>query len=131
MFFEQSSYRYAVAFIIGVFLFTILFFILPFFFSKSNVSKEKISPYECGVEGLGGLNNFGNIQFFLIGVFFLIFDLELLFIFPWAVTAVKFKYGVGLLFFLPFYIFMLLLLLGYVFEWLSGNLDWTFGGLKE
>nr|UKP87849.1 NADH dehydrogenase subunit 3 [Muricella sp. ANT77] len=81
---------------------------------------EKVSVYECGFDPFDNPGNPFSIRFFLIGILFLIFDLEISFLFPWAVTfmsAPLFGYWVVM-------IFLFVLTLGLIYEWLEGGLNW-------
>lgn len=96
----------------------ILFF-LAFYLSPKEVSFEKTSPYECGFEPFGDGHLIFNIQFFIVGILFMIFDLELAYLFPWVVHL-------GNLNFFSFFImifFLIFLIIGLVYEWKKGALD--------
>lgn len=79
---QYVNYEWAQIYFIGVFLFSFIFAAIPFFLSKSVVRFEKNTPYECGVEPFGHLFQYVNIQFFVVAVLFLIFDLEIIFLLP-------------------------------------------------
>lgn len=85
---------------------------------KSNF--EKNSPYECGFEPFGDSHLFFNISFFIVGILFLIFDLELIFILPWAVALGNLPI---FSFWLMIY-FIILFVVGFIYEWKKGALDW-------
>jgi len=76
--------NYKIIFLLSIFYFFLSFFIiyLSIFFIKINFYKEKIFPYECGFEPYNDTRNTFNIQFYLLGLFFLIFDLESLYLYP-------------------------------------------------
>jgi len=81
---------------------------------------EKISAYECGFHPFDDARNKFDVQFYLIGILFIIFDLEIMFLFPWAVVFLNLKFF-GLL--IMFY-FLILLTIGFVYEWKRGALVW-------
>nr|YP_009646073.1 NADH dehydrogenase subunit 3 [Plesiastrea versipora]WGC75888.1 NADH dehydrogenase subunit 3 [Plesiastrea peroni]QBX99288.1 NADH dehydrogenase subunit 3 [Plesiastrea versipora]WGC76435.1 NADH dehydrogenase subunit 3 [Plesiastrea peroni]WGC76474.1 NADH dehydrogenase subunit 3 [Plesiastrea peroni]WGC76487.1 NADH dehydrogenase subunit 3 [Plesiastrea peroni] len=97
-----------------------LFSILSFFLGEKVPDREKVSAYECGFVPFSFLGRPFSIRFFLIGILFLIFDLEISFFFPWCVlynsiAPFGFWTMVG---------FFFILTLGLVYEWLKGGLEW-------
>ncbi len=93
---------------------------LPFILKKRNPDKEKTSTYECGFEVVGNIRNEFDVQFYLVAILFIIFDLEIAFLFPWAVVLKK----VGLFGFWSMMIFLTVLTVGFVYEWKKGALEW-------
>lgn len=81
---------------------------------------QKLAPYECGFEVFEDLLIQFNVRFYLLGILFIIFDLELIFIFPWIVILQDF----GFFSFFILLFFILIFILGFVYEWQSGALDW-------
>jgi len=79
---------------------------------------EKVSPYECGFSPLGDARSKFSVQFYLVAILFIIFDLEVLFLFPFAVTL----YETSLYGFWVVLIFLIILTIGYVYEWSKGAL---------
>lgn len=110
------------AFIAGVVSFAIV--ILPFFISKitgtNNQYKEKISPYECGFDPIGTRPSKFNVKFYLVAILFVIFDLEIAFMFPWAVSLRE----IGIFGYVSMMIFLAVLTVGFVYEWKKGALEW-------
>jgi NADH:ubiquinone oxidoreductase subunit 3 (subunit A) len=102
----------------SIFLTLILFFISWLLAPKSNI-KEKNSAYECGFIPFNDTRSLFEVNFFLIGILFLVFDLELTFLFPWATSLVL----IGLKGFYSMLIFILVLFLGFFFEWCLGGFD--------
>ncbi len=99
--------------------------LLPLFVSKItgsyNQYKEKVSPYECGFEPIGDIRpNKFNIKFYLVAILFVIFDLEIAFMFPWALTLRE----IGIFGFVSMMIFLAILTIGFAYEWKKGALDW-------
>lgn len=91
------------------------------FFSKSQYSTEKLSSYECGFNPFDDARQKFDIKFYLVGILFLIFDLEIIFIVPIAVIFFQLNSA----FIIIISIFLLLVFLGLVYEWQKGVLDWN------
>nr|YP_010725909.1 NADH dehydrogenase subunit 3 [Caulophacus iocasicus]WDY83511.1 NADH dehydrogenase subunit 3 [Caulophacus iocasicus] len=87
---------------------------------KNNLEAEKISIYECGFDPLKTPRLPFSIKFFLIGVLFLIFDLEISYIFPWATTTKEMKW----IRFITIILFLTILTLGFIYEWIKEGLEW-------
>ncbi len=81
---------------------------------------EKSTIYECGEEPIGNPWVRFNIRFYTIALIFLIFDVEIVFLFPWAVIYKE----LGLFAFIEMVVFLLILILGYVYAWAKGDLEW-------
>jgi NADH-quinone oxidoreductase subunit A len=81
---------------------------------------EKLSVYECGFPAFGDARMKFDVRFYLVAILFIIFDLEVAFLFPWAVA---FK-GIGLFGFVSMLIFLGVLTIGFIYEWRKGALDW-------
>nr|YP_010323269.1 NADH dehydrogenase subunit 3 [Leptophyton benayahui]UKP88404.1 NADH dehydrogenase subunit 3 [Leptophyton benayahui] len=86
----------------------------------SQPSTEKVSVYECGFDPFGPSGSTFSVRFFLIGILFLIFDLEISFLFPWAVSYA----GLPLFGYWVVMLFLAVLTWGLVYEWVEGGLDW-------
>jgi NADH-quinone oxidoreductase subunit A len=102
-----------------------LIVLLPVIISKitgtNNQYKEKVSPYECGFEPIGEARpNKFNVKFYLVAILFVIFDLEIAFMFPWAVTLRE----IGVFGYTSMMIFLAVLTIGLAYEWKKGALDW-------
>jgi NADH-quinone oxidoreductase subunit A len=87
---------------------------------RGNPTNIKLMPYECGMDPVGDARSRFSVRFFLIGVLFIVFDIELIFLFPWAVV---FK-DLMLFGFVEMLIFVLVLFLGLVYVWKKGALEW-------
>jgi NADH-quinone oxidoreductase subunit A len=83
-------------------------------------SQTETSPYECGVPVLGNARERFSIKFYLIGVLFILFDIEIVFFYPWAVTFDQ----LGLLALVEMLLFIAILLVGYAYVWKKGALEW-------
>lgn len=81
---------------------------------------NKLTSYECGEEPVGDSWVRFNVRFYVVALIFLIFDVEVVFLFPWAVVYQK----LGLYAFVEMMIFLAILLVGYVYVWGKGDLDW-------
>ena len=82
--------------------------------------KEKNSAYECGFEPFGDARSKFDVRFYLVSILFIIFDLEIAFLFPWAVTLGD----IGVYGFWSMMLFLLVLTVGFIYEWRQGALDW-------
>lgn len=102
--------------IIGLLLFFISFFLV---YQKPTI--EKVSAYECGFNPFGDARNKFEIRYYLVAILFIIFDLELLFLFPWIICFNSLTiYGLSVMIF-----FLIILTLGFIYEWNEGALDWS------
>src|SRR4026209_1088735 len=81
---------------------------------------EKLAPYECGVPPVGDARARQSVKFYLVAMIFLLFDIEVAFLYPWAMAL----RDLGWAGFVQVVLFMLLLLFGYVYVWRKGALDW-------
>ena len=81
---------------------------------------QKLSPYECGMNPLGTAREKFSIQFFLIAILFIIFDLEISLLFPWCITLEM----QSILGFITMLLFLIILTIGFIYEWKKGALDW-------
>ncbi|MAZ77541.1 MAG: NADH-quinone oxidoreductase subunit A [Legionellaceae bacterium] len=82
--------------------------------------KEKTSTYECGFEGVGNSRLPFDVRYYLVAILFILFDLEVAFLVPWAVVFRK----LGWFGMLSMLVFILLLLVGFIYEWKKGALEW-------
>jgi len=99
---------------------SIVITVIPFILAKRHPDAEKIAPYECGFEGEGPVRNEFDVQFYLVAILFIIFDLEVAFLFPWAVALRQ----IGAAGFWSMMIFLILLTIGFIYEWKRGALEW-------
>nr|VFK36830.1 MAG: NADH dehydrogenase subunit A [Candidatus Kentron sp. SD]VFK40634.1 MAG: NADH dehydrogenase subunit A [Candidatus Kentron sp. SD]VFK78019.1 MAG: NADH dehydrogenase subunit A [Candidatus Kentron sp. SD] len=81
---------------------------------------RKLSPYECGFEAFGDSRMKFDVRYYLVAILFIIFDLEIAFLFPWAVVLKQ----IGSFGFWAMVIFLGILLVGFVYEWKKGALEW-------
>ncbi len=106
--------------IIGAVLLTVAL-LLAKLLSPARPSKNKLSTYECGEEAEGSAWVKFNIRYYVIALIFIIFDVEILFLFPWAVVYKE----LGWLAFIEMAIFLIILIVGLVYVWRKGDLDWV------
>jgi len=93
---------------------------VAFVFAPSRPDAEKNSAYECGFEAFDDARSRFDVRFYLVAILFIIFDLEVAFLFPWAVT---FKM-VGWVGFVSVMSFLTILTVGFIYEWRKGALEW-------
>jgi NADH-quinone oxidoreductase subunit A len=81
---------------------------------------EKLSPYECGFEAFEDARMKFDVRYYLVAILFILFDLEIAFLFPWAVSLNE----IGLFGFLSMMVFLAILVVGFIYEWMKGALEW-------
>ena len=96
------------------------FVVINFILSPKKPDPEKLSAYECGFEPFEDSRMEFDVRFYLVAILFIIFDLEIAFLFPWAVVLDHIGYE-G---FLAMAIFLFILLIGFIYEWKKGALEW-------
>ena len=99
---------------------TLLLILPPIFIAPKNPDSEKLSPYECGFDPFDDARSKFDIRFYLVAILFIIFDLEVAFLFPWAISFGK----IGFFGYLSMMIFLFVLTVGFVYEWKKGALEW-------
>tara|TARA_S200000501_G_scaffold346729_1_gene360425 strand:+ start:130 stop:498 length:369 start_codon:yes stop_codon:yes gene_type:complete len=99
---------------------SVSFIVLNFIFSPKKPDPEKLSAYECGFEPFDDSRMEFDVRFYLVAILFIIFDLEIAFLFPWAISLGN----IGLLGFCSMMIFLFILTVGFIYEWKKGALDW-------
>ena len=95
-------------------------YLLSKILSPSSPDSEKLSAYECGFEAFDDARSKFDVKFYLVSILFIIFDLEIAFLFPWAISLGN----IGLLGFTSMMIFLFILTIGFIYEWKKGALDW-------
>jgi len=96
------------------------FILMNFLLSPSKPDPEKLSAYECGFEPFEDSRMEFDVRFYLVAILFIIFDLEIAFLFPWAISLGN----IGILGFMSMMIFLFILTIGFIYEWKKGALDW-------
>ena len=99
---------------------SVSFIVLNFIFSPKNPDPEKLSTYECGFSAFDDSRMEFDVRFYLVAILFIIFDLEIAFLFPWAVSLGS----IGELGFWSMMFFLFVLTIGFIYEWKKGALDW-------
>jgi NADH-quinone oxidoreductase subunit A len=94
---------------------------LSHLFGPRKPTPEKAAPYECGMPAVGDARERQSVRFYLVAMIFLLFDIEIAFLYPWALAL----RDLGWPGFVQVALFMFLLLFGYVYVWRKGVLDWT------
>jgi NADH-quinone oxidoreductase subunit A len=93
---------------------------LPFLVSRFRADKAKTSAYECGFEEFSDARTPFDVRFYLVSILFIIFDLEIAFLFPWAIVLKS----LSLIGFLSMMFFLIVLTVGFIYEWKKGALEW-------
>jgi NADH-quinone oxidoreductase subunit A len=104
-----------VALVIGLAL-----LVVPFIVAFSSPDPEKLSAYECGFNAFDDARMKFDVRFYLVAILFIIFDLEVAFLFPWAVAFKQ----VGVFGFWSMMVFLGVLTIGFIYEWKKGALEW-------
>jgi NADH-quinone oxidoreductase subunit A len=89
-------------------------------FGPNRPDPEKLSPYECGFEAFEDARMKFDVRYYLVAILFILFDLEIAFLFPWA-TVLN---DIGLAGFVSMMVFLGILVVGFVYEWMKGALEW-------
>ena len=115
-----SEYLPILIFILLAFGIAIGMTAIPFIIADSKPDNEKLSAYECGFEAFDDARGRFDVRFYLVAILFIIFDLEVAFLFPWAVSLGK----IGMFGFWSMIIFLFFLTIGFIYEWKKGALEW-------
>ena len=115
-----KDYLSIIIFIFIALALSIGFIVINFLFSPKKPDPEKLSAYECGFEPFEDSRRECDVRFYLYAILFIIFDLEIAFLFPWAISLGK----IGFLGFISMMIFLFILTVGFIYEWKKGALDW-------
>jgi len=94
--------------------------ILGAILSPNKPDSEKNSPYECGFEAFEDARMKFDVRYYLVAILFILFDLEIAFLFPWAVVIQE----IGLAGFWAMMMFLFVLVVGFIYEWMKGALEW-------
>tara|TARA_B100000524_G_scaffold88585_1_gene41397 strand:- start:284 stop:652 length:369 start_codon:yes stop_codon:yes gene_type:complete len=115
-----NNYLTIIIFLTIAILLSLGFVVLNFALSPKNPDPEKLSAYECGFEPFNDSRMEFDIRFYLVAILFIIFDLEIAFLFPWAITLGN----IGYFGFFSMMLFLFILTIGFIYEWKKGALDW-------
>ena len=99
---------------------SVLLIVASYIAARQNPDSEKLSAYECGFEAFDDARSKFDVRFYLVAILFIIFDLEVAFLFPWAVSLGE----IGMLGFWTMMIFLAILTIGFIYEWKKGALEW-------
>ena len=115
-----ENYLPVLIFIVIGILFGGVMIVLGFLLGPSKPDSEKLSAYECGFEAFEDARMKFDVRFYLVAILFIIFDLEIAFLFPWAVVL----RDIGMFGFLAMVLFLGILVIGFIYEWKKGALQW-------
>ena len=115
-----SNYFSIILFLFIAIILSFGFVLANFLAAPSNPDPEKLSAYECGFEAFDDSRMEFDVRFYLVAILFIIFDLEIAFLFPWAISLGN----IGALGFWSMMIFLSVLTIGFIYEWKKGALEW-------
>jgi NADH-quinone oxidoreductase subunit A len=115
-----ENYLPILVFIVLAVLFGVAPMIAGFILGPRRPDPDKNAPYECGFEAFEDSRMKFDVRFYLVAILFIIFDLEIAFLFPWAVALD----GVGMYGFIAMMVFLGVLVVGFIYEWKKGALEW-------
>jgi NADH-quinone oxidoreductase subunit A len=115
-----SSYWPVIVFLAIAIGLSIVMIVIPYIVAVNKPDKDKLSAYECGFDPFGDARGSFDIRFYLVAILFIIFDLEVAFLFPWAISLGK----IGIFGFWSMMIFLGILTIGFIYEWKKGALEW-------
>ncbi len=98
----------------------VVMLVLGFLFGRRNPNPDKLAPYECGFEAFEDSRMKFDVRYYLVAILFIIFDLEIAFLFPWAVSLD----AIGTFGLIAMGIFLTVLVVGFIYEWKKGALEW-------
>ena len=99
---------------------SVVLVIASYVVARQNPDSEKLSAYECGFEAFDDARGQFDVRFYLVAILFIIFDLEVAFLFPWAITLGE----IGYFGFWSMVLFLAILTVGFIYEWKKGALEW-------
>ena len=115
-----KDYLSIILFLIIALGLSMAFVAINYLASPKNPDPEKLSSYECGFEPFDDARTKFDIRFYLVALLFIIFDLEVAFLFPWAISLEN----IGLFGYFSMMIFLIILTIGFIYEWKKGALEW-------
>jgi NADH-quinone oxidoreductase subunit A len=98
--------------------------VVPFLVAYKQPDPEKLSAYECGFNAFDDARMKFDVRFYLVSILFIIFDLEVAFLFPWGVALMKLPHETQVFAFWSMMVFLAVLTVGFVYEWQKGALEW-------
>ena len=115
-----SEYLSIILFLFIAIVLSIGFIAINYLSAPNNPDQEKLSAYECGFEAFGDSRMEFDVRFYLVAILFIIFDLEIAFLFPWAISLGN----IGAFGFWSMMVFLGVLTIGFIYEWKKGALEW-------
>ena len=115
-----KDYLSIIIFLIIALGLSVAFIVLNFILTPKKPDPEKLSAYECGFEPFNDSRMEFDVRFYLVAILFIIFDLEIAFLFPWAISLGQ----IGFFGYISMMIFLFILTVGFIYEWKKGALDW-------
>jgi NADH-quinone oxidoreductase subunit A len=115
-----ASYIPVAAMMIVVGLFSVVVIVLSRLLGRKQETREKIMAYECGNDPVGDARTRFSVKFYIVGVLFILFDIEAVFLYPWAVIYRR----LGIFGLVEMGIFLVILFLGFIYVWRKGALEW-------
>ena len=134
MSFELSQYLPVLLMFVVAAGFAITFITLSQFVGQRKRTRTKLMPYECGKDPVGSARERFSVKFYLIAMLFILFDIEVIFLVPWAVVFKRLsspEYGLGNVVYFEMVVFIALLAAGLIYVIKKGALDWTEGARRE
>lgn len=117
---DIESYLPIIVFLGIAVILAIVMVAIPFLVSIRRPDPEKLSAYECGFDAFGDARDQFDVRFYLVAILFIIFDLEIAFLFPWAIVLGD----IGEFGFWSMMVFLTMLTIGFIYEWKKGGLEW-------
>ena len=122
---EFLSEYLAIILFLGIAAFLgVVLLVLPFVVAPVKPDPEKLSAYECGFNAFEDARLKFDVRFYLVSILFIIFDLEVAFLFPWAVSMFDLSHGGMVFAFWSMMVFLGVLTVGFIYEWKKGALEW-------
>jgi NADH-quinone oxidoreductase subunit A len=115
-----ANYAPILIFLIVAGALSVVLLLLGFTFGRGRKDADKLAPYECGFEAFEDSRMRFDVRYYLVAILFIIFDLEIAFLFPWAVSLDR----IGVFGLVAMAIFLAVLVVGFVYEWKKGALEW-------
>ena len=115
-----ANYAPILIFLIVAGALSVILLLLGFTFGRGRKDADKLAPYECGFEAFEDSRMRFDVRYYLVAILFIIFDLEIAFLFPWAVSLDR----IGVFGLVAMAIFLAVLVVGFVYEWRKGALEW-------
>ncbi|AIL65943.1 NAD(P)H-quinone oxidoreductase subunit 3 [Rickettsiales bacterium Ac37b] len=117
---EISAYFPVLVFLIVAAVLSVIIVVIPHLLAVNKPDANKLSAYECGFDAFSDARKKFDVRFYLVAIIFIIFDLEIAFLFPWAISLGK----IGIFGFWSMIIFLVMLTIGFIYEWKKGALEW-------